>query len=277
IPFMTIENEGSTERINETHSVFFDILVSDGETPDKYEERVIILKKSHIYEFIRMVARENGIQLSGWSTINKYICKKEDFTTISDRFPISALLQDRTLILTWDIETYASQMGEFAEVLEQKNKVFMINPRWVIIICGNQVNLLKAFALCWRAFASDIQVGFNDSTMINKYCGKIGAKSENNFMMKGKKKDTDEKKTIWESGEKVEEKKDYMGAIKIKITGEEDFFSSFLKLPGCIPIDVRVCLKKRYSHSEVEKEGSLKFFLKKCSLDTKADMPYDEM
>ncbi|CAI2189387.1 6379_t:CDS:2, partial [Funneliformis geosporum] len=32
------------------------------------------------------------------------------------------------------------------------------------------------------------------------------------------------------SGEKIEEKKDYMEAIKIKITAEEDFFSSFLKL-----------------------------------------------
>ncbi|CAI2196264.1 16611_t:CDS:2, partial [Funneliformis geosporum] len=214
-------------------------------------------------------------------------------------------------------------MGEFAEVFEQKNKVFMISMtlhwkddpkplkqiclvdienasdlRWVTIICGNQ-----------RVFASDIQVGFNDSDYdwhfimervyhLNilewmwermtgkfeikeeilkwKYRGKIGVKSENNFMMKGKKKDTDEDRTIWESGEEVEEKKDYMGAIKIKITAEEDFFSSFLKLPGCVPIDVQVCLKKRYSHSEVEKEGSLKFFLKKCGLNTKADMPYDE-
>ena len=75
-----------------------------------------------LYSFHRKVARENGIQLSGWSTINKYIRKKgkrtsplylhefyvsikdfcplEDFSTISDRFPISALLQDRTLVLT---------------------------------------------------------------------------------------------------------------------------------------------------------------------------------
>ena len=56
--------------------------------------------------------------------------------------------------------------------------------------------------------------------------------------MKGKKKDTDEEGTIWGSGEEVEEKKDYMKAIKIKITAEEDFFPSFLKLPGCVPIDI---------------------------------------
>ncbi|CAI2200279.1 6042_t:CDS:2, partial [Funneliformis geosporum] len=110
-----------------------------------------------------------------------------------------------------------------------------------------------------------------------KYRGKIEVKSENNFIMKGKKKDTDEEGIIWGSGEEVEEKKDYMGVIKIKITAEEDFFFSFLKLPGCVPIDVQVCLKKCYPCSEVEKKGSLKFFLKKCGLDTKADMPYDEM
>ena len=63
-------------------------------------------------------------------------------------------------------------------------------------------------------------------------------KSENNFKKNEKKKNTDEEGTIWRSGEEVEEEKDYMGAIKIKITAEENFFSSFLKLPGCVPIDV---------------------------------------
>jgi hypothetical protein len=202
IPFMAIENEGSTERINRTYryvlrlygrlingqkalvtlkdiQVFFDILVPDGETPDECEEKVSEIlsgivksfKMEHIkafpfrgyyrekkpylriytngtgkrkkaieavqdnnfetasddlYSFHRKVARENGIQLSGWSIINKYIRKKgkrtsplcphefyvsikdfcplEDFTTISDRFPISALLRDRILVFTWDIE-----------------------------------------------------------------------------------------------------------------------------------------------------------------------------
>ncbi|CAI2166813.1 10500_t:CDS:2 [Funneliformis geosporum] len=83
--------------------VFFDILIPDGETSDEYD----------LYSFYRKVTRENGIQLSRWFTLNKYICKK-------------ALLRDCTLIFTWDIEIYVSQMEEFAEVLEQKNKVFMI-------------------------------------------------------------------------------------------------------------------------------------------------------
>src|SRR5581483_10807377 len=103
-----------------------------------------------------------------------------------------------------------------------------------------------------------------------KYREKIGAKSENTFKKKEKKKnseDTDGENTlhILENGEEDTEVKEFLGClIKIKIFVKDNFFSSFLKLPGCVPIDVRVCLKKCYLHSEVEKEGSLKFFLQKC-------------
>ncbi|CAI2166379.1 16627_t:CDS:10 [Funneliformis geosporum] len=86
------------------------------------------------------------------------------------------------------------------------------NPCWITIICENQVNLLKAFALCCESISfqyTRMDVGTND---------------------RKEKKDTDEEETIWRSDEKVEEKEDYMGVIKIKITAEEDFFFSFLKL-----------------------------------------------
>ena len=35
--------------------------------------------------------------------------------------------------------------------------------RLITIICRSQVNLLKAFALCWKLLAPDIHIGFNDS------------------------------------------------------------------------------------------------------------------
>ncbi|RIB18307.1 hypothetical protein C2G38_2184900 [Gigaspora rosea] len=37
------------------------------------------------------------------------------------------------------------------------------DPNWIIVICGNHTNLLKAFALCWKYLAPDIQIGFKDS------------------------------------------------------------------------------------------------------------------
>src|SRR5215469_4433279 len=114
-----------------------------------------------------------------------------------------------------------------------------------------------------------------------KYHKKLGAKSENTFKKKEKNSvNTDSENTlhILENGEEDREVKEFLGGpIMVKISVEDNFFSSFLKLPGCVPIDIRVCLKKRYPRSEVEKEGSLKFFLKKCGLDTKANMPYAEM
>jgi DNA polymerase elongation subunit (family B) len=64
---------------------------------------------------------------------------------------------------------------------------------------------------------------------------------------------------------------------RIKISGEEDFFSSYLKVPGCIPIDVRVCYRKLYPKSETPKAGSLKFYLEVSGLAGKADMPVKRM
>ena len=81
---------------------------------------------------------------------------------ITDRFPISALRRDRTLVLTWNIETQSQKLGEFAEIFNLKQNVFMIgmtlhwkddpkplkqiclidietepDPRWTTIVCGN--------------------------------------------------------------------------------------------------------------------------------------------
>jgi DNA polymerase elongation subunit (family B) len=101
----------------------------------------------------------------------------------------SALSRDRTLIFTWDIETYSSRKtGEMPNAKYEEDVVFMIGMtvhwkddpkplkqiclvdvetapdlRLITIVCGNQTNLLKAFALCWRHLAPDIQIGFNDS------------------------------------------------------------------------------------------------------------------
>ncbi|RGB37975.1 hypothetical protein C1646_665735 [Rhizophagus diaphanus] len=106
-----------------------------------------------------------------------------------------------------------------------------------------------------------------------KYHGKIGAKSENDFKKKSKKRNSDKEGTIWRSGEEVEEEKKYLeGPIKIKITAENDFYSSFFKLSGCVPIDVQVYFKRHFPKTEVEKEDSFKFFLKKCGLNAKVYM-----
>ncbi|CAB4475262.1 unnamed protein product [Rhizophagus irregularis] len=44
-----------------------------------------------------------------------------------------------------------------------------------------------------------------------------------------------------------------------------------------MPVDVYTCFKKLYSRSEVEKGSSLKFYLKLCGLDSKADMSFNRL
>ena len=87
-----------------------------------------IQKKKYItasndqFIYYHKVARECGILLSGWSMISKYVCESggrnnplcaynfqvsienfrpvEDLMSLKNRFPISALMRDRTLVLT---------------------------------------------------------------------------------------------------------------------------------------------------------------------------------
>ncbi len=153
----------------------------------------------------RKVACEERLPLSSWavlsnysyvSSVNAYLFQVSvgNYNPISDEEynnPLisSALARDRTLVLTWDIETYSSRrMGGVPNAKYEEDVVFIIcmtvhwkndskplkqiclvdvetapDPRWITVVCGSQVNLLKAFALCWKLLAPDIQIGFNDS------------------------------------------------------------------------------------------------------------------
>ncbi|CAB5350270.1 unnamed protein product [Rhizophagus irregularis] len=64
-------------------------------------------------------------------------------------------------------------------------------------------------------------------------------------------------------------------SINIKFgTNNLSFESSFLKLPGCVPIDVCVSLLQLFSRSE---RRSLKYFLEDCGLDSKANLPMSKL
>ncbi|CAI2189094.1 3534_t:CDS:2 [Funneliformis geosporum] len=212
---MAIENEGLTERINKMYyyvlrlygclingqkalvtliniQVFFDILVLDGETPDKCKEKT---QSQELGEFAKVLDLNYDV------------------------FMIS-------IILYWKDDPKSLKQICLVDVEIEPD------PHWITIICRNQVNLLKAFSLCWRAFVLISMLGLTIQTM-------IGAKSENDFVKKYTVKTP-------KKGEEDLEEKEYIGGpIKIKI----------------------MCLKKRFPHSEVEKESSLKFFLQKFGLD----------
>src|SRR6266542_3248177 len=66
-------------------------------------------------------------------------------------------------------------------------------------------------------------------------------------------------------------------SIFIKVSLEDIFKSFFFKISGCVQIDIHACFKKLYPRSEVKKESSLKFYLKLCGLESKADMHFNRL
>ena len=210
------------------------------------------------------------------------------------------LAKDRTLVLGWDIESYSKRgTGDLPRGEHDEDNAFMIcmsahwkddttplaqivlvdvetapDSRWTTVVCGSPKNVLKAFALCWKALAPDIVTGFNDSEydwpFVAEKARKLGILGwmYNQMSASPWRNTTDESVMRW----------NYAREKRIKITADENFLSSYLKVPGCVPIDTRVCFKKLYPKSETPKAGgSLKFYLKISDLPSKADMPIKRM
>jgi DNA polymerase elongation subunit (family B) len=290
--------------------------------------------------YYRKAAREKGLPLSDWVQLTSYeyeagptekaplcahifrvpIANYRAFAdpmsppaaaeaTAQKRAAAPLLARDRTLLLTWDIETHSARgTGDVPDARHDADNCFMLcmtahwkddpaplcricivdvetapDPAWTTIVCGGAAggagtaadNILRAFALCWRSLAPDIVVGFNDTNydwpfVVEKARrrGILGWMFDRMSAAPGRKQpSTDDAVMNWS----------YKADKRIKISAEEVFVGSHLKVPGCVPIDVRVCFKKLYPKSETPKAGSLKFYLEACNLGGKADMPIRRM
>ncbi|RHZ45605.1 hypothetical protein Glove_668g26 [Diversispora epigaea] len=305
--------------------------------------------------YYRKVAREYRIPLSEWVLLTNYeynnskmpysarspLCEHAFYVSINNyrsidplilykTYPSQLLIRDRTLVLTWDIETHSTRGLEHVPMARYKeDNVFMIcmtvhwkddpkplkqiclvdmettsDPDWITIVCGNETNLLKVFALCWRALAPDIELTYNDSKydwpfvveratqrkildwMVSKMSANPRKKATIDSILRWNYyggigepfyKDFFHKEQTWGSSKKENKdskKKKNREGIEIKITPEKNFISTFLKVPGCVPIDVKVCYEKLYPHSE---KTSLNHFLKTNKLDSKIDLPIKYM
>ena len=107
-----------------------------------------------------------------------------------------------------------------------------------------------------------------ESILTWNYFGRKGKPLTNSFFQKSQwvkkadKKDKNPKKILGQD------------SINIKINPTLNFESSFLKLPRCVLIDVHASFMQLHPYSE---KTLLKFFLKKCGLDDKADMPMSKL
>ena len=312
----------------------------------------------------RKVAREYGLLLSDWMEINNVSNKQQnngkypnngkqnngkknngnseinngapiltqivadinDIKTISQETKQSSKLfiKDRTLVMTWDIETYSKRnMGELPLAIHKEDNAFMIcatihwkdqvaplyqvcitdyetepDDRWITIICGGNSNnsgiicgsannsgstsailkdennsfknIIKAFALCFEMFRPDILCGFNDSDYDWPFVIEKAKQFEILDWMWNRMSITHQPQSL-----SAIQSFYNMYKQQVKITGADTtVYCSYLKITGCIMIDVRVCLRKLYPKAE---KTSLKYFLDICNLGGKADMPMKKM
>ena len=274
-------------------------------TIKEIKEEKFITASDDIGNYYRTVSSFFDISFTDWAEISNYECTEQDsicsyvFNITLNNFKI---LNDtpktfkQPLVMAWDIETYSGRgNGDLPCPEFDNDNAFMVcmsfyelnstkplisiclvdvetspHNEWITIVCGSYINILKAFAICFNAFSPDISIGFNDSNydwrfiVIKAYKLDILDWMVLKMSVNTRKKSTNEEVYKWNFVEKRQ----------IKISAEENFFSSYLKLSGCISIDVRVCFKKLYPKGE---SSSLKFYLSKCNLLSKTDMPIKKM
>jgi DNA polymerase elongation subunit (family B) len=246
-----------------------------------------------------------SVPLSGYRALTDPLDAKDKRAAAeAKRASMPLLARDRTLVLGWDIETHsAREAGDLPTAEHEEDNAFAIAltahwkdetaplarirlvdvesdpvPGRTTVVCGSPKNVLRAFALCWRALAPDIAVGFNDSNydwefIVKKaFRWKLLAWMCEKMSAAPRRAQNDDAALKWNYRAGMDGK-----GQKIKISPEEVFFSKYFKVPGCVPIDVRASYKRLYPKSETPVAGSLKFYLKLVGLPGKADMPIGQM
>jgi len=208
------------------------------------------------------------------------------------------LKRARQLVAGWDIETFGPT-GDVPIATRPGDEVFMIcltahwrddadtlarvcitsietapDPARVTVVCNNEENLLRAFAHTLRALAPDVLIGFNDSA----YDFPFVVEKLRQYHMLGwfaNHISASPRRTCPSDDDAL--KYNYQAEKYVKINAEEKMLCSYLKMPGCVPIDIRVSFKKLHPKSETTAASSLRFYLGLSKLPNKADLPISRM
>lgn len=220
------------------------------------------------------------------------------------------LARDRSLVMTFDIETHSPEkgLGTPPDATKPNDVVFMLcasvhwrsdpkplarvclatqecapDQRWITIICGpggsplsganpayGQDSLLIAFSLLFEAWAPEFVTGFNDG----QYDWPFLVEKARQFKLLTEMEKHMSALPRKTSTEESLLKWQYSVDRPIKISAEKRHFVSFLKFPGYIPVDTRVSYMRLFAKAE---KTSLKWFLGRVGLGGKADMPHTRM
>jgi DNA polymerase elongation subunit (family B) len=300
----------------------------------------------------RKVAREYKIDLCDWNQVSEYKIDtsgeyvnhrnvehafvvdiknmrsmSSDPALLKKKQSLSYLRQDRSMIATWDIETYSNRSTgnapDPAKIFDESGReadlMFMdcmtfgwhsednpflricisempVPPRddCLIIQCDNQVSMAQIKGHILGRMAPEFVSGFNDGQydwpfLINRmktydemerHIGSSRVKSAQTqtranvpYRIMSTFKRAASCLAYTEENAKYAIKGEH-NESKIKIDADTYVDATFFRVPGYIPIDVRIVFRRLMPNAE---KSSLNFFLSVCKLGSKEDMPYQTM
>jgi DNA polymerase elongation subunit (family B) len=261
--------------------------------------------------YYRVVCRDYLTTLSVWATLNNYrpaVVEMLKGNNNIDTYRLdindykafdgemtTTLLKDKTLSMTWDIETWSKEGNvplpenetdcifcigmTFQWVNEDKPflKIALVDypsnakPDHLTVVCGSENFIIKAFGEVFEKMRPEFIIGFNDSDydwnwLINRACATKGLVSR----LAKKLSCT----LPWKSYNDADVMKYNYRKEHVKVEADMYADGHTLMMNGYIPIDVRTIFRKIYPTAE---SSSLKWFLAKMNLSGKDDMPYQTM
>lgn len=274
--------------------------------------------------YYRVVCRDYLTSMSTWVTLTNYVehnvkCLKSKNSINTYRLDISnyhrytgeitpLLLKDKTLSMTWDIETWSPDHSvplpsssnhkmfcigitfqwvneeksflklvlvdypRSASVVKSKSKSNANHPDgFLTVICGSEVNVIKAFGTVFEKMRPEFIIGFNDSEydwnwLINRAAETRGLVSRlaNNL----------DSAVPWRAYSDDAVMQFNYKKEKVKIESSTYAEGQTLMMNGYIPIDARTVFRRLYPTAEA---SNLKWFLAENKLGGKEDMPYKVM
>lgn len=270
----------------------------------------------------RLICRENNFTWCGWNDISRFRSyRKETCCKLPKTFRIhykkiiqydidfknpnaKILSKDKSIIMTWDIETHTYSGGDVPDGNRPGDEVFAIGASFhyiwedesfldvclisrpcaarndkLTIRCNNEKDLIKAFVYLYKKFQPEFICGFNDTcydwkfiiAKMNQYNLVLFMRDHfslfyDEYSIKIKKKSINEQKrdVQW----------NYLKKSKIKLEAGFNSDAEYLKFPGFINIDARTMMRKKYPKISTTK---LNFYLAMLKLGSKEDMPISEM
>lgn len=332
IPYVRISNENTKRRGNQIKYIHNNLFVYHNDKTNTTCEVSLDTANDDASCYYRVVARERKLKLAGWLMLQNYtempdlgkspvpvvlrvdirdILEPDSPTLKTKAIKVADhrdLVRDPSIMMTWDLETYAIKHtgdapqvervltldGKYDDIIFMQSALYnwyheddvlvrvnftdlpvpVIDDALVIQVT-DQADIIQMKAVLMERMKPDYVSGFNDSSYDWPFVFRRAEVLDQQFGFK-LMKELRERTCVLRVTDEVAKYtiKGVNNDIDVKIDAETKTRVVFLDVPGYICLDTRVIFRQLYPNAEV---SSLNSFLEANKLGKKEDMPYQTM